>query len=226
MPRSFPGEKSRVCNTDEGEPGTFKDRDIILYNPHALIEGMIIGGYAMGAAAGYNYIHGEIFEGYQRFEQALAQARAAGYLGQNILGSGFNFELYAHHGYGAYICGEETALLESLEGKKGQPRFKPPFPASFGLFGKPTTINNTETFSSVPFIIRAAEKPLLQRNRKRRRHQTVFHLRPRRTPRQLRSPPRHPFAELLEMAGGMKNGKNSKPSSPAALPRPSSPATS
>ncbi|MGN6862035.1 NADH-quinone oxidoreductase subunit F, partial [Neisseria sp. P0021.S004] len=149
MPRSFPGEKYVVCNTDEGEPGTFKDRDIIMFNPHALIEGMIIAGYAMGAKAGYNYIHGEIFEGYQRFEAALEQARAAGFLGKNILGSDFEFELFAHHGYGAYICGEETALLESLEGKKGQPRFKPPFPASFGLYGKPTTINNTETFSSV-----------------------------------------------------------------------------
>ena len=111
-------KKYVVCNTDEGEPGTFKDRDIIMFNPHALIEGMIIAGYAMGAKAGYNYIHGEIFEGYQRFEAALDQARAAGFLGKNILGSDFEFELFAHHGYGAYICGEETALLESLEGKK------------------------------------------------------------------------------------------------------------
>lgn len=158
MPRSMPGEKYVVCNTDEGEPGTFKDRDIIMFNPHALIEGMIIAGYAMGAGVGYNYIHGEIFEGFQRFEEALAQARAAGFLGKNIMGTDFSFELFAHHGYGAYICGEETALLESLEGKKGQPRFKPPFPASFGLYGKPTTINNTETFSSVPFIIRDGAK--------------------------------------------------------------------
>ena len=154
MPRNFDGQKYVVCNTDEGEPGTFKDRDIIMYNPHAVIEGMIIGGYTMGASAGYNYIHGEIFEGYQRFEAALAEAREAGLLGKNILGTGFSFELFAHHGYGAYVCGEETGLLESLEGKKGQPRFKPPFPAAVGLYGKPTTINNTETFASVPFIIR------------------------------------------------------------------------
>ncbi|HRL34145.1 MAG TPA: NADH-quinone oxidoreductase subunit F, partial [Neisseria sp.] len=100
-----------------------------------------------------NYIHGEIFESYERFELALAEARAAGFLGNNIMGSDFSFDLFGAHGYGAYICGEETALLESLEGKKGQPRFKPPFPASFGLYGKPTTINNTETFASVPFII-------------------------------------------------------------------------
>ncbi|TFI23169.1 NADH-quinone oxidoreductase subunit F, partial [Herbaspirillum sp. 3C11] len=145
MPRQFPGQKYLVCNSDEGEPGTFKDRDIIRYNPHSLIEGMIIGGYAMGITVGYNYIHGEIFDAYLRFEEALEEARAAGFLGDNILGTNFSFQLHGHHGYGAYICGEETALLESLEGKKGQPRFKPPFPASFGLYGKPTTINNTET---------------------------------------------------------------------------------
>ena len=130
MPRQFPGQKYLVCNTDEGEPGTFKDRDIIRYNPHALIEGMAIGAYAMGITVGYNYIHGEIFQDYLRFEEALEEARAAGFLGDNILGSDFSFQLHAHHGYGAYICGEETALLESLEGKKGQPRFKPPFRAA------------------------------------------------------------------------------------------------
>lgn len=154
MPRAFPGAKYLACNSDEGEPGTFKDRDILRYNPHTVIEGMIIAGYAMGCERGYNYIHGEIFEVYDRFEEALAEAREAGLLGRNILGSDFSFDLFAHHGYGAYICGEETALLESIEGKKGQPRFKPPFPASFGLYGKPTTINNTETFASIPYIIR------------------------------------------------------------------------
>ena len=153
MPRAFPGAKYLVCNSDEGEPGTCKDRDILLYNPHIVIEGMAIAAYAMGVRTGYNYIHGEIFEVYQRFEAALEEARAAGFLGERILGSDFSFQLHAHHGFGAYICGEETALLESLEGKKGQPRFKPPFPASFGLYGKPTTINNTETFAAVPWII-------------------------------------------------------------------------
>ena len=153
MPRQFPGDKYLVCNSDEGEPGTFKDRDILRYNPHSLIEGMAIGAYAMGIGTGYNYVHGEIWDVYERCEEALAEARAAGYIGKNILGSGFSFELYNHHGYGAYICGEETALLESLEGKKGLPRFKPPFPASYGLYGKPTTINNTETFAAVPWIV-------------------------------------------------------------------------
>jgi NADH-quinone oxidoreductase subunit F len=154
MPRSFPGQKYLVCNSDEGEPGTCKDRDILQFNPHIVIEGMIIAAYAMGISVGYNYIHGEIFQSYERFEAALEEARAAGYLGDGIMGSNFSFQLHAAHGFGAYICGEETALLESLEGKKGQPRFKPPFPASFGLYGKPTTINNTETFAAVPWIIR------------------------------------------------------------------------
>src|ERR1700733_9233098 len=162
MPRQFPGQKYLVCNSDEGEPGTFKDRDILRFNPHSLIEGMAIGAYAMGITVGYNYIHGEIWETYKVFEAALEEARAAGYLGANILGSGFSFELHAHHGYGAYICGEETALLESLEGKKGQPRFKPPFPASFGVYGKPTTINNTETFAAVPFLLAIGPQKYLE----------------------------------------------------------------
>ncbi len=153
MPKNFEGDKYLLCNSDEGEPGTFKDRDILRYNPHQLIEGMAIGGYVMGAKTGYNYIHGEIWAEYEIFERALDEARAAGLLGDNLFGTNFSFNLYAHHGYGAYICGEETALLESVEGKKGQPRFKPPFPASFGLYGKPTTINNTETFASVPYIL-------------------------------------------------------------------------
>jgi len=134
MPREAAGPKYIVCNSDEGEPGTCKDRDILRYNPHAVIEGMILAGYATGATAGYNYIHGEIWEIYERFEQALEEARRAGYLGANILGSGFSFQIHAHAGWGAYICGEETALLESIEGKKGLPRYKPPFPASVGLY--------------------------------------------------------------------------------------------
>jgi len=154
MPRQFAGPKYVVCNSDEGEPGTCKDRDLLRYNPHSVIEGMLIAGYAMSASAGYNYIHGEIWEVYEQFEEALAEAYAAGYVGNNILGSEFSHQLYAVPGYGAYICGEETALLESLEGKKGMPRFKPPFPASYGLYGKPTTINNTETFAAVPWIMR------------------------------------------------------------------------
>lgn len=153
MPRYFDGTKYLVCNTDEGEPGTFKDRDIIRYNPHQLIEGMAIAAYTLGARVGYNYIHGEIWQDYEIFEAALQEAKDAGYLGENILGTNFSFDLYAVHGYGAYICGEETALIESIEGKKGQPRFKPPFPASYGVFGKPTNVNNTESYTSIPWIL-------------------------------------------------------------------------
>lgn len=211
MPRSFPGAKYVVCNTDEGEPGTFKDRDIINFNPHALIEGMIIAGYAMGAEAGYNYIHGEIFEGFKRFEEALQEARDAGFLGKNIMGTDFSFDLFAHHGYGAYICGEETALLESLEGKKGQPRFKPPFPASFGLYGKPTTINNTETFASVPFIIRDGGKTFADKGIENAGGTKLFSISGHvERPGNYEVPLGTPFAELLEMAGGMKDGKKLK----------------
>jgi NADH-quinone oxidoreductase subunit F len=208
MPRSFPGDKYVFCNSDEGEPGTFKDRDIIVFNPHALIEGMIIAGYAMGAKAGYNYIHGEIFEAYELFEAALDEARQAGFLGENILGSGFNFDLFAHHGYGAYICGEETALLESLEGKKGQPRFKPPFPASFGLYGKPTTINNTESFASVPFIIKDGAQKFLELGKPNNGGTKLFSISGHvNRPGNYEIPLGTPFSELLEMAGGMKGGK-------------------
>ena len=153
MPKNYTGAKYLVCNSDEGEPGTFKDRDIMRYNPHALIEGMIIGAYTMGISAGYNYIHGEIWEVYSRFEEALEEARAAGYLGDKILGSDFSFQLHASPGWGAYICGEETSLLESLEGKRAIVRAKPPLPAIKGLFGKPTIINNVMSLATVPWIM-------------------------------------------------------------------------
>mgnify|MGYP000876571980 FL=1 len=211
MPRSFPGDKYVVCNSDEGEPGTFKDRDILRYNPHAVIEGMAIAAFAMGATRGYNYIHGEVWEIYQRFEEALDEARAAGFLGRNILGSGFDFDLFAHHGYGAYICGEETALLESIEGKKGQPRFKPPFPASFGLYGKPTTINNTETFASVPYIINMGGESYLEAGKPNNGGTKLFSVSGHvNRPGNYEVPLGTPFAALLEMAGGMRGGRKLK----------------
>jgi NADH-quinone oxidoreductase subunit F len=211
MPRAFPGDKYLACNSDEGEPGTFKDRDILRYNPHTVIEGMAIAAYAMGAVRGYNYIHGEIFNIYERFEEALDEARAANLIGKNILGSDFSFELFAHHGYGAYICGEETALLESIEGKKGQPRFKPPFPASYGLYGKPTTINNTETFASVPFIMNMGGEAFLNLGKPNNGGTKIFSVsghvnRPGNYEVTLGTP----FAELLEMAGGMRGGRKLK----------------
>jgi NADH-quinone oxidoreductase subunit F len=225
MPRQFPGEKYVVCNSDEGEPGTFKDRDILRYNPHAVIEGMIIAGYAMGCRRGYNYIHGEIFEVYLRFEEALEEARAAGYLGENILGSDFSFDLYAHHGYGAYICGEETALLESIEGKKGQPRFKPPFPASFGLYGKPTTINNTETFASVPFILQMGGEAFLNLGKPNNGGTKIFSVSGHvNRPGNYEVPLGTPFAELLEMAGGVRGGRKLKAVIPGGSSAPVLPA--
>lgn len=211
MPRALQGQKYIVCNSDEGEPGTFKDRDIMEFNPHSLIEGMIIAGYTIGATVGYNYIHGEIFEVYERFEEALEEARRAGYLGKNVLDSGFEFELHAHHGYGAYICGEETALLDSLEGKKGQPRFKPPFPASYGLYGKPTTINNTETFASIPFIINDSGKAFLEQGIPNNGGTKLFSISGHvNRPGNYEIPLGTPFSTLLEMAGGMRDGKKLK----------------
>ena len=225
MPRAFPGDKYVVCNTDEGEPGTFKDRDILLYNPHQLIEGMVIAGYTLGAKAGYNYIHGEIFEQYESWQQALEEARAAGFLGRNILGSGWDFDLHAHHGYGAYICGEETALLESIEGKKGQPRFKPPFPASFGLYGKPTTINNTETLASIPWIMRHGGQAFLELGKPNNGGTKLFSV-----SGHVNKPGNYevrlgtPFAELLEMAGGVRTGHQLKAVIPGGSSAPVLPA--
>ena len=207
MPRAFPGPKYLVCNSDEGEPGTCKDRDILRYNPHIVIEGMAIAAYAMGVKTAYNYIHGEIFEVYQRFEEALDEARAAGLLGDKILGSEFSFQLHAHHGFGAYICGEETALLESLEGKKGQPRFKPPFPASFGLYGKPTTINNTETFAAVPWIINNGGQAYLECGKPNNGGTKIFSVvGDVNAPGNFEIPLGTPFSKLLELAGGVKGG--------------------
>jgi len=205
MPRQFPGQKYLVCNSDEGEPGTCKDRDIMQYNPHSVIEGMAIAAYAMGISVGYNYIHGEIFATYLRFEEALEEARAAGLLGDSILGSSFSFQLHASHGFGAYICGEETALLESLEGKKGQPRFKPPFPASFGLYGKPTTINNTETFAAVPWIIRNSGQAYLECGKPNNGGTKIYSVSGDvEWPGNYEVPMGTSFATLLELAGGVK----------------------
>ena len=225
MPRAFPGQKYLVCNSDEGEPGTFKDRDILRYNPHIVIEGMAIAAYAMGISVGYNYIHGEIWEVYERFEEAIEEARAAGFLGDNILGSGFDFQLHAFHGYGAYICGEETALLESLEGKKGQPRFKPPFPASFGLYGKPTTVNNTETFAAVPWIIRHGGKAYLETGIPNNGGTKLFSVSGDvERPGNFEIPMGTPFSKLLELAGGMRGGRKLKAVIPGGSSAPVLPA--
>lgn len=211
MPRSMPGAKYIVCNSDEGEPGTCKDRDILRFNPHQLIEGMIIAGYTIGAQTGYNYIRGEFAEPIDRFEAALQEARAAGYLGKNILGSKFSFELHTHMGAGAYICGEETALLESLEGKKGQPRYKPPFPAGYGLYGRPTTINNTESLASIPVILQHGGDWFHELGKPNNGGSKIFcmsgHVN---KPGNYEVPLGTPFSELLALAGGVRNGHKLK----------------
>ncbi len=212
MPRSAPGQKYVVCNSDESEPGTCKDRDILRFNPHALVEGMMIAGYCIGATVGYNYMRGEFMdEPYMRFDQAVKEAYEQGFLGKNILDSGVDFDLYPTLGAGAYICGEETALLESLEGKKGQPRFKPPFPANFGLYGKPTTINNTESLASVPSIIRNGGQWFADLGIPNNGGVKLFsmsgHLN---NPGNFEINMGTPFKDLLAMAGGVKNGRQLK----------------
>lgn len=211
MPRNTPGQKYIVCNSDEGEPGTCKDRDILRLNPHQLVEGMAIAGYTIGATAGYNYIRGEFWEPYERFQAAIDDAYAAGLLGKNIMGSGIDFDLHVHLGGGAYICGEETALLESIEGKKGQPRFKPPFPASFGLYGRPTTINNTETLASVPVILKNSGQWFLDIGKPNNGGSKLFcvsgHVN---NPGNFEVPMGTSFSELLEMAGGVRDGHKLK----------------
>ena len=226
MPRQFPGDKFLVCNSDEGEPGTCKDREILMHNPHIVIEGMAIGAFAIGASRGYNYIHGEIFQVYERFQAALQEAREAGYIGQNIMDSNFSFELNAHHGFGAYICGEETALLESIEGKKGQPRFKPPFPASFGLYGRPTIINNTETFSAVPWIIRNGGQAYLECGKPNNGGTKIFSVSGDvERPGNYEIPLGTPFSVLLELAGGVRSGRQLKAVIPGGSSSPVLPAS-
>ena len=212
MPRNAPVQKYVVCNSDESEPGTCKDRDILRFNPHALVEGMAIAGFATGSTVGYNYMRGEFLdEPYQRFENAVKEAYAAGLLGKNIQGSSIDFDLYPTLGAGAYICGEETALLESLEGKKGQPRFKPPFPANYGLYGRPTTINNTESFSSVPSIIRNGGEWFAGLGTANAGGTKIFSVSGHvDKPGNFEIALGTPFADLLAMAGGIWKGRRLK----------------
>ncbi len=212
MPRTAAGQNYVVCNSDESEPGTCHDRDILRFNPHSVIEGMAIGGYAMGATVGYNYIRGEFLaEPVPRFESAVREAYEAGYLGKNILGSGVDFDLHTFVGAGAYICGEETALLESLEGKQGKPRFKPPFPANYGLYGRPTTINNTQTFASIPAIIRNGPSWFADLGVEGSGGTAIFSV-----SGHVEKPGNYevglgvPFPDLLEVAGGVWKGRELK----------------
>jgi NADH-quinone oxidoreductase subunit F len=211
MNRNTPIQKYVVCNSDEGEPGTCKDREILQKNPHQLIEGMAIAGYAIGATVGYNYIRGEFWQPYLHVEKAIKEAYKAGFLGKNIFGSMVDFDLYNHLGAGAYICGEETALLNSLEGKKGQPRFKPPFPANYGLYGKPTTINNTETFASVPVIMEKGGQWFLELGKPNNGGTKCFSVSGHvKRPGNFEIPLGTPFTTLLELAGGLEAGRKLK----------------
>ena len=212
MPRNSPVQKYMVCNSDESEPGTCHDRDILRYNPHAVIEGMAISGYATNSTVGYNYIRGEFLgEPVPRFEQALKEAYQAGLLGRNIRGSGVDFDLHTFVGAGAYICGEETGLLESLEGKPGRPRFKPPFPANFGLYGQPTTINNTQSYASVPTILRKGPQWFAALGPANSGGTVIFSVSGHvAKPGNFELPLGTPFADLLALAGGVRGGRKLK----------------
>src|SRR5580658_7302847 len=212
MPRNSPVQKYLVCNSDESEPGTCHDRDILRYNPHALIEGLAIAAYATNTTVAYNYIRGEFLgEPVPRFEAALSEAYEGGLLGKNIKGSGVDFDLHTYVGAGAYICGEETALLDSLEGKTGKPRFKPPFPAAFGLYGMPTTINNTQSYASVPTILRRGAHWFAELGPKNSGGTAIFsvsgHIN---KPGNFEVPLGIPFTDLLELAGGVLAGRQLK----------------
>jgi len=211
MPRNAPTQKYAVCNSDESEPGTCHDRDILRYNPHSLIEGMAIGGYAMGATVGYNYIRGEFLaEPVPRFEAALAEAYAAGLLGKNIQGSGIDFDLHAFVGAGAYICGEETALLDSLEGKQGKPRFKPPFPAAMPLRRADDDQQHAELRLG-PDYPRKGPQWFAALGPANSGGTVIFSVSGHvERPGNFEVPLGIPFKDLLELAGGMRNGRRLK----------------
>ncbi|MES2859491.1 MAG: NADH-quinone oxidoreductase subunit NuoF, partial [Pseudomonadota bacterium] len=225
MPKG-PGQKYILCNSDESEPGTCKDRDILRYNPHAVIEGMAIACYATGSSVAYNYLRGEFHhEPFEHIEEATREAYANGWLGKDIRGSGIDIDIYNALGAGAYICGEETAMMESLEGKKGQPRYKPPFPANFGLYGKPTTINNTETYASVPAIVRNGAEWFAGLGKPNNGGPKVFSVSGHvNKPGNFEVRLGTSFADLLAMAGGVRDGHQLKGVIPGGSSMPVLPA--
>ncbi len=223
--RDVPGQKYILCNSDESEPGTAKDRDILRLNPHQVLEGIAIACYVVGASVGYNFLRGEFYEPFNRCEAALEEAREAGLLGKNIMGSGVDIDIFNHCTAGAYICGEETALMNSLEGKRGMPRLKPPFPANYGLYGKPTNINNCETLASVPVILEKGPEWFSELGRPKNGGMKIFTVsghvnKPGNYEIQLGTP----FKELLELAGGIKDGKKLKAVIPGGSSMPVLPA--
>lgn len=225
VPRDNQGQKYVICNSDESEPGTFKDRDILRFNPHQVIEGIAIACYTLRATVGYNFLRGEFWEPFNRCEQALTEAREAGLIGKNVLNSGVDIEIYNHFSAGAYICGEETALMNSLEGKRGWPRFKPPFPANFGLYGRPSVINNTETFASVPVILEKGGEWFASLGPPKNGGTKIFSVSGHvAKPGNYEVPLGIPFQELLELAGGMRQGSELKAVIPGGSSMPVLPA--
>ncbi len=225
VPADSERPKYMLCNSDESEPGTFKDRDIMIYNPHQLIEGLAIACYATGAKVAYNLMRGEFYEPFERFEAALEEAYAAGLLGKNILGSGVDVDIHTHRTAGAYICGEETALMNALEGKRPLPRYKPPFPANAGLYQNPTNINNTETFASVPLILERGPQWFANLGTEKSGGTKIFCM-----SGHVKKPGNYevcmgtPFSELLELAGGMLDGSKLKAVIPGGSSMPVLPA--
>jgi NADH-quinone oxidoreductase subunit F len=208
MPKTSDRPCYLVVNADESEPGTCKDRDILRYDPHKLVEGCLVAGVGMGANAGYIYIRGEFYNEARHLQTAIEEAYDAGLIGKNACGSGYDFELYLHRGAGAYICGEETGLLESLEGRKGQPRLKPPFPAAVGLYGCPSTVNNVETIAVAPDILRRSAKWFAGIGRERNTGTKIFcisgHVN---APCNVEEAMSIPMKELIEKhAGGVRGG--------------------
>src|SRR5262244_3192119 len=212
VPKDNPKPKYVVCNADESEPGTFKDRLLIEKDPHAIVEGTIIAAYAIRSHTSFIYIRGEMFYGAQVLQRAIDEAAAAGYLGKNVLGSGYDIDLILHRGAGAYICGEETGLLSSLEGGKGWPKLKPPFPATHGLFGCPTVVNNVETLAALPWIITegAARYAAIgtEKSKGTKLYSVCGHIK---KPGVYEVDMGYPFKKFLEEdCGGMANGKKLK----------------
>lgn len=204
-------ERVLVVNADEGEPGTFKDRELLEHNPHQLLEGILIAAWALGAPASYIYIRGEFREGYDRVAKAIREASAAGFVGTHVAGSAFSHSIHVYRGAGAYICGEETALLESLEGKRGQPRVKPPFPALSGLYGLPTVVNNVETLMNVPLILVSGPERYRRVGPAESPGYKVVSLSGRvARPGNVEVPLGIPIRDLLDMAGGVAGGRSLK----------------
>jgi NADH-quinone oxidoreductase subunit F len=211
VPKDNPNPKYLVVNGDESEPGTCKDMPLLLASPHTLIEGMIIASYAISCHTAFVYIRGEVLHVHRRMQAAVAEAYAAGFLGKNILGSGYDLDIIVHAGAGAYICGEETALLDSLEGRRGQPRLRPPFPAVAGLYASPTVINNVESISSVPSIIRNGPQWYSSMGTEKSKGFTIYSLSGHVVrPGQFEAPLGITMRELLELSGGIRAGHKLK----------------